>query len=524
MNADTGHEIAEPEDRGETFFSRRGFLRNTTALSWLVFAIALVVLLVQSRYVTKPGYEHIRERSFLLGGDEPWYLLTTRSIALDLDYNLFDDLQEHGFEEFYPKDISGYGPERLMKLGHGRTATPEYWVERRYPVRPIGLPILLAPAYRAGLVWDNQVRVTCVWFLCLLGAVLVQQIFLLGYELTSNRTAAALAALAGGLAMPIIAYVTQIYMDLPAALLVIVAVRLVLTAKGPLLVRALGAGCCVGYLPWLHEKYYPLVFILVVMFLVASRPWRLKQLAGFFAPLVVSAVLLMAYYHTIYGVIYPAYDHEKTIGFMTGVKSGLLGMLFDRTDGLLPFWPVLVFAVAGLAMMLRDRCRAAPWLVALAAMQWLTVGMFEGWTGGHCPPLRHWVPVMPLLITGSIYALAQIRTRWLVVLMAVAMVYGVGIGARSISHPRALMVDSIPALPGPGTTASSTITKSYGVFPDMKVVPEVTEPSATDYVRGLAWLVVTAGFVVLVLRLERPEDTLYTNSTGDDDAAEHSPV
>ncbi len=68
--------------------------RNVTALAWIVFAVALVVFLVQSRHLTKPGYGMLRDRAFLLGGDEPWYLLTARSIALDLDYNLANDRAE----------------------------------------------------------------------------------------------------------------------------------------------------------------------------------------------------------------------------------------------------------------------------------------------------------------------------------------------------------------------------------------------------------------------------------------------
>lgn len=486
--------------------------RNTAALAWVVFAVALVVFIVQSRHLTKPGYAHIRERSFLLGGDEPWYLLTTRSIALDLDFNLYNDLEETGFEEFYPKDISGYGPERLMRLGHGRTATAEYWVERRYPVRPIGLSVLLAPAYRLGLVWDTQVRLTCVWFLCVVGALLVQQIFLVGYELTSSRAAAVAGALAGGFSMPIIVYVTQIYTELAAALLVLVACRMVFTAKGPALVRAIVAGCCVAYLPWLHEKYYPLMLICLLMFLVGMRPRRLKQLAGCYAPIVVSLVLLAVYYHTVYGVVYPVYDHQgKEMTLAVGLEGGLLGMLFHRMDSLVPYWPVAGFAIAGLALMLRDRRRAAPWLIVLAAAQWLIVGMFGGWTGGRCPPLRHWLPIMPLLIVGSIYALARVRRWWLVGLLFGAMLFAVVIGARNISHPRALMTDSLPLTPSVGTFAGKQITQFYGIFPNMR------EPAACDHVLAVAWLVVLAGFVVLVVWLERGERS--AGDTGHDEEA-----
>jgi hypothetical protein len=185
------------------------------------------------------------------------------------------------------------------------------------------------------------------------------------------------------------------------------------------------------------------------------------------------------------------------------LRGGFLGLLFDRTEGLFPFWPVFPFACAGLVLALRDRRRGAVWLVVFAAVQWLVIGMFWVWTGGRCAPLRFWLPVMPLLIVGSVYVLARFQRLWLVGLMAAAMVFSVVIGARNITHPRALMKDSLPLTPNPGTFGASLITKLYGVFPDMKVNPQEHEPSAGDHVLGLAWLVVTAGFVALVVRLER---------------------
>ena len=493
-------------DTGAANTPRRPWL-SATALAWVVFAVALVVFLVQSRHLTKPGYEHIRERSFLLGGDEPWYLLTTRSIALDLDYNLYNDRAE---QEFWDKDIAEWSSaERLMRIGHGRTKTPEYWERRVYPVRPIGLPIVLAPAYRIGLLWDEQVRLTCVWLLCVVGALLVQQVFLMAYELTSNRVVAAFAALAGGFSVPIVVYVTQIYMDLPAAFLVVVACRMLFTAKGAPLVRAILAGCCAAYLPWLHEKFNPLTIVLLVAFVVAWRPWRpaaswkLKHAVGFYAPVVVSFALLAAYYSTVYGVPYPVYDHQEALTPATGLRSGYLGLLFDRTDGLLPYWPVLAFAIVGLVFMLRDRQRVAPWLIVLCAVPWLVYGMYPDWMGGRAAPVRYMLPAMPFLIVGSAYALARMRRWWLVGLAGLALFAGVVIGARNISHPRALAKDSLPLVPSEGTFAVRHIERFYNLFPDMKCLGDDRKPTAGDTARGVAWLVALAGFVVLIVWLER---------------------
>lgn len=494
--------------------------RSRRALAWIVFGVSLAVFLVQSRAITRPGYVTLRDRSFLLGGDEPWYLLTTRSIALDGDYNLINDRVE---QEFWDRDISGYDSERLRLMGHGATKTAAYWEHRVYPIGQIGLGIVLAPAFRLGLLWDGQARLGCVWFLCVVGAIVVQQIFWLGCELGARPAVAALGALAGALSMPLIAYVTQIFTELVAALLIMVAVRMVFTSRWSPLVRAAIAGVCLAYLPWLHEKYYPLVLVGVAMYLVASRPWRVGRVAAFAAPLVVSAGLLMAYYHAVYGVVYPVYHHEKAIALSAGLGGGMTGTLFDRTDGLVPFWPMAAFGLVGLVWLVLDRQRSGPWLAALVVVQWLLIGMFEGWTGARCPPLRHWVPVIPLLVVGTIVALGRLRRRWLVVLAGVMIVYGIVVGERNMSHPRALMRDSVPMAPGPGTFASARIERAYHVFPDMKTSAGERVPSASDHARGAAWLVALAGFVVVVTRLERgPRVEAVASRREEDDGAAES--
>jgi len=279
------------------------------------------------------------------------------------------------------------------------------------------------------------------------------------------------------------------------------------------------AGCCLGFLPWLHEKFYPPMLIGFIAFVWVARPWRLKRLAAFGVPVVVSGVLLMAYYHSVYGVIYPVWDQGDPLSIGVGVRGGFL-VLFDRTDGLMPFWPVLAFAVAGLVLAIRARVRAAPWLVVFVAAQWVITGMFWVWTAGMCPPLRFWLPVVPLLVVGSIYALARMRRRWLVAVMGVTMLCGVVVGARSMSHPRALMKDSLPFALTAGTTGGRQIERLYHAFPDMKRVPEGREPSASDHARGVAWLVALAGFVVVVVWLERrPRQRPKTEEAGQDDRA-----
>lgn len=105
-----------------------------------------------------------------------------------------------------------------------------------------------------------------------LGALLVRQMFLAAVELGAPAAAAAGCALAGGLSLPLLAYTTQLYTELPAALLLLLALRMLFTSSWPAGARA-GAGAWRWPgLPWLHDKYY-----LLQMLVVAAAAVRLRR-------------------------------------------------------------------------------------------------------------------------------------------------------------------------------------------------------------------------------------------------------
>ncbi|MEI7903467.1 MAG: hypothetical protein WCK89_24780 [bacterium] len=453
-------------------------------ISLLVFAIALAVYLEQSRHLVRNEYRSRAERTFLLGGDEPWYLLTTRSIALRLDYNFYHDLEERGFLEFWNRDVTPaqYGYQRNLKLGRGEAATPEFWAQKRYPIVRLGLPILLAPAYRAGLAWDGHIRLLCVWCLCVIGALLVQQMFLAGYELTRNRIAAMAGALAGGFSVPILLYTTQIYTELPAALLLMFAVRMLFTSAGPPVWRALGAGLAVAALPWLHDKYYLLAALLVAAGVVQWQRGPRAAIAALLVPALVTLGLQGAYYYSLHRVIYPVTDHGA-LSIKTGLCGGWLGLLVDRTDGLCVYWPAALVAIGGLVILWRLNRKIGGWITALVTAHWLAVGLFPVWTGGPVAPLRYWLPVMPLLVVASIVALACVKTRIILMIVLLCMGLSIGIGFYNSAHPRRWFGNA-PPLASARPRVELVLKDIWRLFPDMK------KPVAADYVKGVLWALI----------------------------------
>ncbi len=456
-------------------------------ISLLVFAIALAVYLAQSRHLARPEYRSRTDRSFLLGGDEPWYLLTTRSIALRGDYNFYPDLEQHGTMDFWNRDVTPakYGYQRNLKLGRGKAATPEFWDQKRYPIVRIGLPILLAPAYRIGLAWDGRIRLVCVWCLCVIGALLVQQMFLAGYEMTNNRMAALAGALAGGFSVPILLYTTQIYTELPAALLLMFAARMLFTAAGPPVWRALGTGLAVAALPWLHDKYYLLAALLITAGVGQWRHAPRPTIAALLAPALATLGLQGAYYYSLHRVIYPVTDHGA-LSIKNGLCHGWLGLLVDRTDGLFVYWPTALVAVSGLVILWHTHRKIGGWLTTLVATHWLAIGLFPVWTGGPVAPLRYWLPVIPLLVLASTVALACVRKRILLMIMLLCMLLGMSIGFYNSAHPRRWFGNATPL-------ASTQPRIERGLTGIWQLLPDLKKTTGRDYIKGVLWVLILGG-------------------------------
>jgi hypothetical protein len=114
-----------------------------------------------------------------------------------------------------------------------------------------------------------------------------------------------------------------------------------------------------------------------------------------------------------------------------------VGLLLDRSFGLLPVAPLFVPSVAGLAA-LRFRGVMAPLLlVGLAVLA--PVLAWRMWWGGQCPPARLLVPLVPMLavtlavrICGSPRGLA--RWRWALLGLSTVL------AAFAVARPEAMLL------------------------------------------------------------------------------------
>ena len=118
-------------------------------------------------------------RFYLLTGDEPHYLLLAHSIAFDGDVDLRNNKDQAAYTAYYHRPVSGYTKNKEFWLryvkGKLRSAPEEYWRKRCYSVCPVGMPILIAPAYRIGHAWGQRVRFCVALFFHALSAMIREE-------------------------------------------------------------------------------------------------------------------------------------------------------------------------------------------------------------------------------------------------------------------------------------------------------------------------------------------------------------
>jgi hypothetical protein len=336
-----------------------------------------------------------------VSGDEPHYLLMAQSLWREGDLDLRDNLAREEYREYTPGPIA-----------------PHWGAPRRdgrpFPAHSPGLPFLLAPFYA---VWG---RLGCVAVLSLLAAWLSVEVRVLGRSLLGPGPD--LMAWLVMMGPPVVFYAFHVYTEVPSALALTVALRLVLGRCGP--AAAAAAALATSALPWLHLKMIPGAVALGVVALASLRG---RPRAVFFAVSGLAAGAFLAYYGLVFGTPLPT-------AIYGGVPAGLapraplralVGLLLDRSFGLLPHAPVFLLALAGIPALWRLKARAHA-LVALAVLA--PILTWRMWWGGQCPPGRFLVPLVPFLALAAgagVAASARGLVRWRAPLAATSLALAV---------------------------------------------------------------------------------------------------
>jgi hypothetical protein len=336
-----------------------------------------------------------------LSGDEPHYLLIVYSLLHDGDLAVADNYERQDYREYFNGKM---GPH----LAHG---TP-------YSVHGVGLPLLLLPGF--ALLGLRGVLLTEA----LVGSLLVREVYLYAESLDLGKSGAALASVGLGLTAPALFLCVAAYPELPAALVVVAAVRRMWTSSHWRPWQALGWGLAVGCLPFLHIKYIPLAVFLGLGLLILRREKRgwaaLGWIGGLVGLVVFSSILI--------GSPNPLASYGRPRIFVELVPIGLTGLFLDQEFGLLPASPFYVAALVAFGGLFRLETRLAVWILGALAFVAIPGAAHPLWSGGTSPPARFLFPALPLLAVAAAYLWKKDGIRgvsgWLPTLLLASLLLG----------------------------------------------------------------------------------------------------
>ncbi len=321
-------------------------------------------------------------------GDEPYYLWMCASVLADGDLDLTNNVPPalHHLLEAVPQADGS--------IRHHAGYFPTYCA-------------LLLPGYAlAG-------NTGAVFLQLLLATVLAWQFWKLCTAVFAEHGAACFSWLCGALCAPAATFATHIYPELFAALLTVIALRLLLREKVPVAAVAL----CLGTLPWLHARYAYLALALLLAAL-----WRLRTRKIAAAALVTGVGVLglaMLGYRRLLSA--PGHRGGEATLFPELFPSQVLRFFLDQEYGLWFIAPIFLLLPLAVYVALR-RVRALSFAGGVSLLVVAGFSFFHGWFGiwgVGAVSGRYLAPVAPFLalLTGFLWQQFAPRGRTLLTLL-----------------------------------------------------------------------------------------------------------
>ncbi len=427
--------------------------------------------------------------------DEPQYLLSAMSLAEDLDLDISDELSDQRWREFH----EGQLPEQTKPVDDGRRFSPH---------DPL-LPVVLAVPMAVGGWLGAKLALAA-----LAGALAAALVWVAVRRFAVPAAVAALVTLAFSLTSPLSAYGTQVYPELPAALVLTVAVGALTGALDRRGRWVLGAA--VVALPWLAVKYAPVAAVLALVALVhLVRTGRRRPALVLAGVLGAAAVLFLGAHQLLYGgwTAYAAGDHfvggELTVAGTSpdviGRSARLVGLLVDRNFGLAAWSPAILVAVPALGALVRRRPPGWTALAVPLVAGWLTATFVALTMHGYWWPGRQTVVVLPAAVLATTWWVARARSArpWLAGASAFGLAAWAWVVFEALTLRLRLVID-FDATTNPMLRAWRLMLPDYG------------QRAAADWARHGLWIVVLALLGAAGWRSARPRSAFTPSpSKGD---------
>ena len=368
----------------------------------------------------------------MLHGDEGQYLRVTQSLLRDGDMDLANNLDTDHTDEFH---VLPFGIDKAPASPPGKV----------YSVHPVGLSVLLLPAYWLGLEqWANP-RLSTALFMTLVAAACLPLAFLWLIRLHIGRATALAAVLIMAATAPFFLFTNQLFPEVPALCITFCLLFCLahwqipdgryrsLGRLEPLLLG--GLTLLLGFLPFLHPRYAPLAGLGGLLLLWQawhnSRRGFTLGAVGLGAGLSLCALIFynFAYSGDWLGPIRPGNAWEEGALDISTWAISLPGHWIYTRKGILNISPIFFFSLVGAVDLARRRDRRLGVLLLVYGATAAVNGLHADWGFGFCYPARYLVTALPTLLLGLAWALPILVRRGTGFFLAIA---GLVIGLDSV--------------------------------------------------------------------------------------------
>ena len=481
-------------------------------LAWSVFVVSLAVYVSYASGLIFPAQPFT--------GDEPHYLLTTKSIATDGDINVYDNYRDKDYLEFYPGELA-------IHAYPGKKGD-----EFLYSKHFIGQSVLMLPTYFLGkkvAQWNPRLsgnpelkRRVIVFFArlpnCLFAALLSFVFFFLVLDITQRKDISVLAWAVFSFTSPILFFSHLLYPAIPVALITIFVFKYFVLNKAKHLLIFFLSGIAIGLLPWFGIKFIVLAAILFCIsgfVLLSERQTGIfwKKTFLFLFPIALSTGFYLFFLRAIYGNLSP-------ISTYTGVSEGLelsayhskflalrllkilsrsLGYLIDQKYGLFIYSPIYILGFAGLYFLFKKRKRETVLLLIAMTVYWIFSSNY--YWGGYCPPGR---PVIPLIwIFGLFLAIVftEKQSRFRIAVISAGLVLSAGMVWAALRNPWILYQEQYGSELGGEflySKLSRALSNSFVQFHNL--MPSLRELVVLNWLTLIIWIIVICAIVVIFIK------------------------
>ncbi len=351
----------------------------------------------------------------MLHGDEGQYLRVTHSLLHDGDMDLANNLDLDQTNEFHVREFAV----------HKAPASPEGKI---HSVHPIGLSIVLLPAYWAGLeLWQNP-RLGAALFMSLLSSLCIPLLYAWLRRLGVSLYSSLIAALVTAGTSPFFFFSNQIFPEVPALFISLITLWLLAHWQRPggsykplssKLEIPLLTLCTVllSFLPFLHARYAPLGMLCGCAILAQAwfSPQRRGALGAICATIALALYALVSFHYAFsgdwMGPFRPGNAWGEDALALSTWPISLPGHWLNVGKGLISAAPIFFFSLLGWAVLAHRRNRNLLVVAGLYATTAAINGLHPDWGFGYAFPSRFLITALPAVAFGLAIALPLLMSR-----------------------------------------------------------------------------------------------------------------